>query len=325
MQVKIEGHRPADCGLAVTYPVDRVTFLSSLGKRGSSSLPRDFASSTSCYPGANDSEVWKCFEPAAIEVRKMCDRAESLGTRVRRNATIESVRELALSSRVVVLFSHFSLATLRPHDISNPNAVIASLECAAIAESIESPAECLLHEAGLEWNHFKFTAEYGLSANPLSDFLNNLIQREKQGAFSRTPSRKTFESESNDDERTLVRFARADFELAFPNIIRPADTIDFSSGPKSIFDVLGLLPAEFTGVADYSICHSSVIGEAIKGRGGDRRKCLVVVNQTQSDIHARAIICRIAIQLLAANDGKMNYVEALNSIRMRLSDTNKSG
>jgi len=116
------------------------------------------------------------------------------------------------------------------------------------------------------------------------------------------------------------KFSRVDFEIAFPNEIKMIPAIDFADGAKTIDEIIKykLIPGNFNGVCDFSICYSDIIGSVLKGNDSKRKECICIVNELSSHIEARLLIYEYTIKLLAAQDNKYDYMEANYLIRKKI-------
>jgi hypothetical protein len=284
-----------------------------------SDFPRDFARAA-CVPGASKIEVWKRFRPVAKELRRTCRRAASLGVRVKLDATLHDVRHLFEYCRVVTLFGHCRLEFLKENAIKDPRSLVNRFE-----DTGSSPArpECaaFADEVARRWRTARAEnrALNPYTAASICYFINELLEEEYCGVYERYHSARRSRSDV-DDAKVLVRFSLNDFEAAFPDSIVPSQVVDFADGPRSIEDIAGLIPEGFSGVADFSICYSSIVAEILKGRGRDRKPCVVVVNRPQSSIRARARIYGTTIELLAAPDACLSYQEAIGKLAALIED-----
>jgi hypothetical protein len=319
---EVDTVKARDCGLAVTYPLTRKAFIRTIGHGKGCDFPIDFARAA-CVPGASAAEVWNSFKPVAREVLRTCHRVAALGVCVKLSAIPEDIKQLFERCRVVTLFGHCRLELLKEEAIKNPWAIIEVLQNAKHHERKPEFA-AFVGEVARRWNaaftpnDFARTSEDEVR-NLLCRFINDLLQREYEGVYARARSRQDSDSHGH-DATVLVRFSLIDFELAFPNSITARPVIDFGDRARSIHDVIGLIPSEFSGVADFSICYSSIIGEALKGQDCGRRPCVVIVNRPQSNIRARTKIYGTTIELLAASDSFLDYIDAINLVCKRIGD-----
>ena len=324
-------HRPADCGLAVTYPLSYTTFRADyLRPHGHRRFPRDYGDQA-CVPGASAWEVWRAFAPVASQIRAMCRYVARLGVTVRTDANLDDVRTLFRTCRVVTLFSHARFPTFEVADLLDPAGIATRLEWAR-QEAAQTPAGIFLRAAGQEW--YAYVAfnkldllqldEIGLQQALCSCF-NALIKRDQKGVFFRPGAdvrdhdREAISKSalSEAEAGPLVRFSRPDFEIVFPTEVEARPLVDFADGVRSFRDLAGLIPASFQGEADLSICHSAVLGEFLKSKDGQRIPCVVIVNRPGSHIAARVWIYRHTISLLGAKDAALSYVAANDLVRKK--------
>lgn len=333
MQDSPEVQRPTDCGLAIALPLCywsfRADYLRPQGRRG---FPRDYGEQAR-GPGASAWEVWRAFAPVASEIRAVCRRAARLGVRVRSDATLDDVRTLFATCRVVTLFSHARFPGFKPADLLDPAGIARQLDW-WLRQVPRSPTDAFLREAAWEWQAYASRNNLNppqLGETGLRDALcacfNALIDRDRQAVFFHPSRDKMFPAgrtipEQPPPEATenglLVRFSRLDFEVAFPTEILARPLIDFADGAQTVHALRGLIPVTFGGVADLSICHSAPLGEFLKGKDTDRRPCIVIMNRPASHIPARVRIYRHTIELLGAADARLDYVTAADKIRQEI-------
>ena len=333
MQRNSQVHRPADCALAVSFPLSYMEFRGDYRHpHGRRWFPRHYGDQA-CGPGASPWRVWRLFAPVAGQMRAVCRHASGLGVNVCTAATLDDLRCLFESHAVVTWFSHCPFPDLAPGDICNPRQLAAELE-ADVQRMPLTHVECFRHQAGKEWQGYlsrrslRPTAldDIGLQESLASCF-NALIARDSDVVFNASPEidkrradspASTVASDGPPGGTVLVRFSRLDFEIAFWPNIRACVTVDFADGARAFPALERLLPSGFSGVADLSICHSVVLGEFLKGTGKNRRPCVVVVNRPGTHIAARAWIYRQTIEVLGADGAHLDYVTANCIVREKL-------
>jgi hypothetical protein len=239
---------------------------------------------------------------------------------VRTAATLDDVRCLFATCRVVTLFSHSPFLTFDPEDLLDAVAIAEALDGRA-AEEPRTAAGVFRRAAAREWQ--TYCSQQKLNSGRLDSArlrealcacFNGLIERDADHVFDPPADRCTRVSPQGGEEGPLVWFARANFEIAFPaRVIRPATTVDFADKAVAIRDLQGLIAAGFQGVADLGVCHSSLVGEYLKAQEGAR--CVVIVNRGRVKIRERTFLYRHTMELLAEEDAQLDYVSANYEVR----------
>jgi hypothetical protein len=261
----------------------------------------------------------------------MCRQVARAGVRVRTDAKLDDVRALLGSCRVVTLFSHAPFLQFEVEDLLAPARIAAQLERAR-QEAARTPADTFLRAAAQEWQAYAARNELDpsrLDEHGLRQALclcfNALIKRDQRAVFFRPGRDAPYGGRGagaqpaplEPEYGPLVRFSRLDFEVVFPTEIEAGPLVDFADGVRSVRDLAGLIPVNFSGMADLSICHSAVLGEFLKGKDAQRIPCLVLTNRPASHIAARVWIYRHTIDLLGAQDAALSYVAASDLVRKK--------
>lgn len=93
--------------------------------------------------------------------------------------------------------------------------------------------------------------------------------------------------------------------------------IEFFDRLQSVNEVNAVIPLSYEGILDFSVCHSRILGNAIK-RG---RRCLVITNDKEATPVFRLLIYKGTIELLAHHP--MDYPEATTKVRKEFINQSK--
>lgn len=89
--------------------------------------------------------------------------------------------------------------------------------------------------------------------------------------------------------------------------------IEFADGLHTIAELVDVVPADFSGVMDLTICYFTRLMEAIKHKAP---RCQIVLNRKRASLGLRLAIYREAVRLVAT--GGYSHVDALAEIQLSL-------
>lgn len=78
---------------------------------------------------------------------------------------------------------------------------------------------------------------------------------------------------------------------------------------KTIPEVIGTVPLDFSGLLDLTICNSVILGKAIKNFRG---ACFVAVSRYPAELHVRLGLYLLALRMIARK--RMSFIDALSRI-----------
>jgi hypothetical protein len=320
---------PGDCALAVGVPLDRADFL----ERGVHPDVWDFAAKETARHGVTGEFAWGQFVPEAKAMQRLCCEVEAMGSIVRRGATLADFSSLFGRFKVVTLLTHWPLLPLAPGDVLAPGAIAAALRAPshpiheALRRSLADRADAAEHaatdgRAGDAESLVRYLGAVVDDANRLYDphqsagtpsprpaVLGRLLRWFSSG---RIPPPVPAAAARQGSGGSLPP-PRAALERAFPGAIALGHAIEFRDGMHTTPDFLAAIPPGFSGVLQLAVCHSALVGEAVKERCD---RCLAVMNRLPTALVFRLVEYKLIIGSLSMT--REPYLTAMERVRIRL-------
>jgi len=211
--------------------------------------------------GFSDEEVWARYENVVLEpATSVMEFAAAHGVLTRSRATAEVWRDTVREKQVVSLVAHWHAAGFSSEMIKNLPGVMSDIKAA------QGPAGRAMNQA-LAVKRINVADAEDL-AIILNEFLCSTLiipDRPQPG----------LEWVTNDPEQILVRnFDVVRMEFTHWQL-RPAG-MELADGIYSVAEMVSTFSSEYNGTLDLRMCHSVILGEAIK-RAAPR--CRIVMNQ----------------------------------------------
>jgi hypothetical protein len=284
---------PADCALAVALPLTFEEFA-----RDAVSPHKDFARSVVANSGRSVDAAWReLYEPKVMSLyTRVVARAESLGVTVVPRVTADALRALLERFHVVSLFAHSRLAPVRPDDIVMPTGILETIEAGDLVVTVH------LRDlfATQQW-----ASDEAVLRDQLADALDRSLEPSRAWSAS-TVAR-------DDSDRPAHYLNRVMLEDALGAALRPAPLLELRDGLVTHGELLAMIPGDFDGVLDLSVCNSVALGESIKRR---RPHCLVVENMFLARIDLRLVRYGLVVSQLAREPAR--FTDALLEIKRAL-------
>jgi hypothetical protein len=210
-------------------------------------------------------------------------------------------------AKVITIFAHWRFVQIVDDDIVDPGEVLRRLRSAKeeihklIAEEVRRRSPGLLESATIENGSLRRTIASLL--NEIASDANETYHREARkggdGVFGTASARPILH--------------RVTFELAFGEAIRHGSAIEMFDGMHTAAEFIAAVPAAFDGFLDLTLCHSMVLGMAVKQR---RPLATVAFGVFDTDLRARIALYEIAIGRLACRSQPM--IDVLTRIARRI-------
>jgi hypothetical protein len=295
---------PADCALAIAIPLTREKFLEDLASPIDASFAK-YLRATNYQPGASEEYYWEMvYQPVASVAERISATAKKLKVTVRCNAGLSDFTELLERFKVVTLISHWRFRRFDLNDLLDPIGFLGAIrsrktliEQALYRIFVNRDPELLNESIDTEFANLR-----------LLSILNEVIadaHKLYHGDVDESGGNEVYLLSGN----PLERLTRTAIELAFPQQIAAAPSIQFADGIKTVREVIDSVPRDFSGLLDLTICNSVILGEAIKNY---RSACLIAANRYQAALHVRLGIYMMALRRLSCKP--RSYIDVLTQL-----------
>jgi hypothetical protein len=295
--------KPSDCALAIALPLTQEDFYLNLA----SDTEKDFVRSIFPNPSLVRQEaLWEMkYLPEVVEVvNKVASYVETCGVKVFRDVSLNDFENIFRDFEVVTLVAHWRASNFRKTDFVNPNTLldlIMSSEQNQIQFIQNSFRKfCKENKDGNEYlSPIRSTAEIN---EFLSKFFNKLLDDSK--------FHKLIQKQEILTDKLYTKYkTRLTLDSLFDSYISPGNRIELFDGLLSVEKFLEVIPNDYSGVFDFVVCNSVLIGNVIK----KHRKCIVLVNEKPAILEYRlAVFYRTIISLLNATE--IHYVDAAAAV-----------
>lgn len=282
--------KPSDCALALCIPLTKRSFLEGLDPAS----PKDFVKSDAARLGRmTAAERWERYLPIVRTVERLRRELEPLGVTVVPEVTPAKLLGLLSARTVVTLVAHWRFAPFSAGDI---------LDVAGLVRRLRAPRTPLEEHVAREFKErgrghlLDSGPRDGEALEKLRDALAAELKMMLDKGQSIYASSALVPGPQQADAGAPFHLTRIALEDEFPDVIRPGPSVEFHDGLKTIPEVVKVIPPNFSGVLDLTVCNSVLLGESIKRR---RKGFLVICNRRRAAIHSRLIRYRYIIMELA--------------------------
>lgn len=242
-------------------------------------------------------QAWEeVYEPRVVRTcERVAEHVVALGGTVRFGVTAELLKELTASFPAVCLVAHLANSRIAPHDIVDPGTVLR-----IISAGNSIVARHLRAELG-----DKDRAVGGDSQEALAALLEAAL----------APTRTWFASTVRRDHHRFPApiLSRPMLEDCFGSALRRAPVLELRDDIHTTRDLVDMIPEDYDGVLDLSVCNSVMLGESIKRW---RRNCLVIENAYLARIDIR--LARYALAMTMLSKRSSRYTDALHELSLAL-------
>lgn len=292
---------PRDCALGMAIPLDVDAFTRDLDN-----VDKDFAKhfvrmNTPQKP-VSDEFYRDAFRAAADGIERECATVERRGVTVARNLTLDRLPRLFAHAKVVTIFAHWRFTSIKEEDIINPSAILDLLR------SSQEPIHRLIRKEVL-LRHPDYLEQERAERQSLATLLNEIASAANDTYLRSRGSCSEGILEVNPAQTILHRVT---FESAFAGFLRAADAIELSDGMHTVSEFAESIPATFDGVLDLTVCHSMVLGGAVKAK---RPHCTVALGRCATDLRVRIALYEIAVRMIRGR--RKTFMDVLTTIATR--------
>lgn len=293
--------------MALAIPLDRSTFLADLD----ATSRREYAKWYRLERGGKAiaaEAAWNLYRKNESEpICAILDAAGALGVEVVRDCTLPQFAALAGRRRVSVLVAHWPLGFIRLSDIPDPVAFIASVGgsadpiVVALRNALSAAGRALLDSARPAAEAIGGLVEEINAQLHCVDLCDGIAEKHWQLQFAE-----------------LVHHNRQLLDDALAEVLAPAFGLELSDGIHPAESVRDAMPVGYAGRLELIVCHSALLGEAIKRA---RPRCLIMTNKGPTRPLLRLIVFKQVIDLLAnqPDDDDLDYFETVIAVRLNQS------
>jgi hypothetical protein len=305
--------KPHQCALALAIPLNRSEFSKNLDL----GVNKDFIKSIARRNSAlTEDALWEMVYAHTVKtVKSIAQAASARGVTVITNATLSDVRELFQQFRVVTLVAHWRSARFYPTDFLNPNQLIKDL-----VQPSTPWVEAFVNSLPQNWiSTLRKLEAHDNSTITLSKTLakefNDILESCKLHPDLELNQTFQVNTYDNDYRKYLNRLA---IDNIFKDCIAPGNLIEFFDQLHSIEDFITSIPKNYTGLIDFTVCNSVLIGNVLKRQ----RQCIVIVNKELATLEFRMVIYKGIIEVLSRLN--MDYMDAVAMIHLSKSEEYRS-
>lgn len=292
--------QPTDCGLAIALPLTAEEISQDI-KATNHEYAKGLVNKNS---GKTHEEIIKPIAEVALELVAI---AESLGVDVRQSATLADLKELFQSCSVVTIVAHWCGHNLRPDDLLVPPQELAS-KILCDTDDIAVALRERLNTSELAKIASNDASER--STEQLVNLLNKAIASCPLKSPNVPPNIKIII-----DDVSLAAANRDLLDLWAGGTLRPGNRLELRDGLHPSNTIELQIPNEFTGIIDFAICNSIILGDTIRKGYPNRR---VIMNARSVQPIPRLLILKLLYQQLLT--GKYNYAQLLSLIYAKLAN-----
>jgi hypothetical protein len=271
---------PRDCALGMAIPLKVEAFAHDLAAAVDKDFAKHFVRMNTPSRPVSDNFYELAFKAVADGMERACSAVEKRGVKVARCLTLLDLPGLFAQAKVVTIFAHWRFVSIREDDIIDPEAILKQLR------SPDEEVHRLVREEALRRQFDLFESDRACLATLLNDIAaaanaTYLHSREHDDVFEVMPG-----------EAILHRVT---FESAFEGSIRPGRCIELFDGMHTVWEFIEAIPSAFEGLLDLTVCHSMVLGRAVKKM---RPRCVVALSRRPVDLRVKIALYEIAVRMI---------------------------
>lgn len=271
---------PHDCALGMAIPLEVDAFMRDLDPAVDKDFAKHFVRENTPRKPVSDEFYQQAFRTVAEGIERACADVEKRGVTVARCLMLSDLTGLFDRAKVVTIFAHWRFVSIREDDIIDPEAILKQLR------SPDEEVHRLVREEALRRQFDLFESDRARLATLLNDIAaaanaTYLHSREPDDVFEVRPG-----------EAILHRVT---FESAFEGSIRPGRCIELFDGMHTVTEFIEAIPTAFDGVLDLTVCHSMVLGRAVKKK---RPRCVVALSRRAVDLRVKVALYEIAVRMI---------------------------
>jgi hypothetical protein len=294
---------PRDCAIAVAIPLTFDQFCTELSEWPDKDFAHSFIRS---YPKQSAANVWSAaLDSIAGRVLDILREVSELGVYVHWNTKLDDLCRLFAEYRVVTVLTHWRPGWVFPNHVMDARRLADK-----VAEGTSRVGVLLREQLAQDWADSKTTEieekAYGIR---FSRAANQLL---KIGNFGPSGCPPSWHQSLNSSYR--VHANRVVLDQEFPSELVPGNRAQFFDGMRSAKELASIVPRNFRGVFDLTVCNSVMVAEEVKRHG--RVTCLA--NEREVDLTLRTEIYRQAIQVIS--EFPCEYSEAVRDVRVAMVD-----
>jgi hypothetical protein len=268
-------------------------------------MDRDFTRSVMReYPNQPAASVWEAIiAPDIALLERILEDVARLGVHTRIAATLEDLRVLFGKYRVVTIIAHWRPGLIWSDQVRAPQRLLALLN-GADDSPLKQVREAFRRDPS------------GLDSNSTSD--DGLVERFRKAANTVLSTADLGPSDCPRDWHSSPRMHyrtyanRSVLDALLHCSLLPGNRMELADGMRSIHDLLGVIPRDFSGLVDLTVCNSAMMCESLKpGRG-----ISCIANEEQVGLRFRLELYRAVIEVLAA--APYEYSEAATDVRIAI-------
>lgn len=289
---------PHHCCLLVAVPTRKQDFLAA----AEHSRPSDFVRGLLGAPSRRPAWVWEqVYRPVAEFAERVIADVESLGVHVVRGATLADFQTAAASHTILTLIAHWTFPLVLAADVLDVRGIHATLH-ACDAAWIPRLREALAWQLE-DW-----------CPNPewIAERLNEALAAGHDHLVNSRARRLV-----GDDVVEGWHITHDLLEETLPSeYLRPRGVLELADGPQRCLEVVRCLPATFAGVLDLQVCHSTVLGHAVRR---SRSECLMIIQERRVPLALALLRYRSAIYHLGR--GAMSFCTAVAEVHRSIAES----
>lgn len=291
---------PSECAIAVALPLTFDQFYAEQERWPDSDFARSFVRRYS----HSAETIWdSALSAVAGRTMKILAEVGELGVHIRWSAGLGDLAQLFEGYRAVTLLTHWRSGRFFPDHILNADSLRRR-----IAVSKSRAGQLLRNRLGQEerlWLTDDATPDE--FAIRFSRAVNQVLEQFDLGPSGYPPG---WHSSHNLSYR--VHANRAVLDAEFGADLVPGNRVQLCDGMRTARELAAVVPAQFDGVFDLTVCNSVMIAEEVKRNG--RVTCLA--NEKEVDLALRMEIYRGAVQVLSQSN--YEYSNAIRDVRIAL-------
>jgi hypothetical protein len=303
------GTQLQDCALAFGLPVlDDASFFRALRDAQSSDFLREqFGSGPrSLWRDAPEGKLrdYHALIAKAHEVFRIC---RASGIEVVEQATVDNLQRLFNSNGVVTLMAHWRGSEFRVPDVLVEPAMFLS----RVEQASDIIALTLRGALTPAWRRKLASADNPDDGRKLvADFLNSVLRALAEPLVNdRTGDTRPI---SVHDATTLEAENRAWLEAWAPQWFQPGNCVELLDGLHNVASIDAVVPKQYQGILDLTVCRSVVLGEALKRT---RPQMRILRHRNPVPVARALSIYNAALQLVANG---WDYAQAMIDIHSGL-------
>jgi hypothetical protein len=301
---------PCECALLMAVPLDEEGIRSGLTD-GNRDFVRSFVKANGILTedGMRMSVegLWhQVYEPIATYSKAVVQYVQEKGVYVSNLVGIAEFAKAISSHRVTTLVAHWKPPLFRGEDIADLDQFIRARD---------KLRRCRNQQSNLGQ----------LSAEQLADILKIEVEDSDADARERLAlslNRALMGSTTEEGARRIgfetraqIAFenSRTSLSHLFPEVFRGGAAIELSDGLHPISELAAVIPADWRGTLDLTVCNSTVLGNAVRLRA---RGSVVLMNEEPADLPARLALYKQVIRMLSHRN--QSYMHCMIAMRAYL-------